>query len=247
MKSLGVTSVASFGYAQSPSSTAFATGFALAAKTLGLKVGYLNKSIPFGSVTATPIALSMKNAGVNGAWMGMDDSTNFAILTAAKDTGVVMKAAISASGYGQALLDDKAALPAAEGTYFDLTDSVPVEAKTAGTEAFQAALAKYANITGVPDFGGYTGYITADLLIEGLQAAGQNPTRASFLNALHSMTAFTAGGVLYPANLSLALFGQSPPTSCSYYVKLEGGHFVPAPAGGKPICGTLIPNSNQLP
>ena len=248
IKAHGGTNVSGFAYGISPTSISAATGFATAAKHVGLHVGLLDTSIPFGSVSAGPIALSMKNANVNGAYMVMDDSTNFAILTAAKQAGVKLKAAVSATGYGQELLNDPAAVEAAQGAYFFVIGGRPVELHTPATEAFQAALKKYANFTGVPDYGYYAGWETADLAVDGLEGVAKNPTRAGFLDALHNMTAFTAGGLENPINLSLAAFGKSSTEkACStWFLQLEGKKFIPVPANGAPTCGSALPNSDQL-
>jgi branched-chain amino acid transport system substrate-binding protein len=244
MKQHGVTTVGSFGYSVSPSSTASAKGFMQAAGYVGLKKGYLNTSIPFGSVAVSPIALSVNSTGVNGMWMPLDDNTNFAIITAANQAGAHIKAAVSATGYGQALLDDTAAASAANGTYF-LAAGAPVELRTTATKNFQAALAQYAHYTGVPDFGWYQGWSAADLMIKGLQMAGINPTRQAFMDQLHTVTNYDANGLLQPANLTLKSFGVAPQTSCSWYVQLQGKKFVPVPSNGQPTCGKLVPNSNQ--
>ncbi len=245
MKQHGVTKVAAFGYGDSPSSTAAAKGFMAAAQSVGLQKAYLDTSIPFGSVSTGPIALSVKNSGADGVDMPLDDNTNFAILTATDQEGVKFKVALSATGYGQALLDDSAAVGAANGTYFG-TVGEPVELHTTATQAFQAALSQYAHYTGVPGFDWYEGWASTDLMIKGLQMAGQNPTRSSFIDALHTVTNYSANGLLAPANLTLALFGKAPQTACGWYVQLQGKQFVPVPANGQPSCGTLVPNSNQL-
>jgi hypothetical protein len=75
--------------------------------------------------------------------------------------------------------------------------------------------------------------------------AGNNPTRSLFINNLHQVTNYDGGGLLgTPANLSLANFGKAPQTLCGWYGILQGHQFVIA-NGGKPVCGTLIPNSDQ--
>jgi branched-chain amino acid transport system substrate-binding protein len=245
MKAHGVTTAGSFGYSISPSSTASAKGFIQSAGVAGLKKGYLDTSVPFGSVAVGPIALTLKSQGVNGIWLPLDDNTNFAIITAAKQAGADLKVSLSATGYGQALLDDTAALPAANGTYFTASGK-PVELGTPQLQAFQAALAKYANFSGVPGFDWVMGWTGADLMIKGLQMAGTNPTRQGFINALHTVNNYDANGILYPADLTLKSFGQPVAKQCVWIVQLQGTKFVPVPSDGSPTCGTLIPNSNQL-
>jgi branched-chain amino acid transport system substrate-binding protein len=246
IKQQGGNITSAFGYGESPSSTAAAKGYMLAAKSVGMKAGYLNTSIPFGSVATGPIALSMKGANVDSAYLPMDNNTNFALVTAAKQAGVNLKVAVSATGYGQSLLDDSSAVQAADGSYF-LSLAAPVELNNAATKNFQSALAQYAHFTGVPGFDYQQGWLSADLMIKGLEVAGQNPTRTSFENGLHGVTDYDAGGMLpSPDNFSLSLFGQLPQTQCDFYLQLKGTTFVPIPADGKPFCGQLLPNSNQL-
>ena len=245
MKQTGVTTVAAFGYGESPSSSAAAKGFAFSAKYVGLTVGYLNSSLPFGTVDTAPLALTMKQNGINGVSMEMDENTNFAILTAAKQAGVDMKVAISATGYGQSLLNDPSAVRDGQGTYFPPV-AAPVELKSQATQTMQAAFAKYAGFTGVPDFDWYEGWLGTDLMIEGLQVAGTNPTRSAFITNLRQVTNYTGGGLLpAPVSYSLSSFGQAPQTLCGWYTILQASQFMVI-NGGKPVCGTLIPNSNQL-
>jgi branched-chain amino acid transport system substrate-binding protein len=242
MKQQGVASVSSFGYGISPSSSDSAKGFSLAAKSVGLTVGYLNTSLPFGTVNVTAVALALKASGVTGAYMAMDEDTNFAILTGAKQAGVNLKVAVSATGYGQDLLNDSSALQSGQGDYFPPV-ATPVELKTPATLAMQAAFQKYAGFSGVPGFDWYEGWLSTDLMIEGLKVAGTNPTRSSFIHNLQQVTNYTAEGLLStPVNFSLAQFGKPPQQECSWLTQLEGNNFVVA-NNGKPLCGTLLPNT----
>lgn len=244
-KDHGATNVSAFGYATSPSSTAAAKGFAFAAKHEGLSVGYLNTSVPFAGVDVTSDALGMKNAGVNGVFMPIALNTTLALLTAAKQAGVNLKVSVLSNGYGYALLNQPAPLQAAQGVYFEVPQA-PVELHTPATQAEQAALAKYANFNGVPSFDYIEGWLTADLFIRGLQAAGTNPTRQSYIDGLHGVTNWDGGGLLpSPEDFSLSKFGHAQPQNCSYLVQVQGSSFIPVPSDGKPVCGTLIPNSDQ--
>jgi branched-chain amino acid transport system substrate-binding protein len=246
VKDRGGTNVAGFGYSVSPSSTAAAKGVAKIAEAVGIKAGLIDTSIPFGGVNAGPIALEMKSAGVDSAIMQMDNNTNFAIVTAAKQAGVPLKVPISATGYGQSLLDQPAAVDSAQGGYF-ATICDPVELQTSQTKNWQAALQKYEGFTGVPGFDWCEGYITADLMIKGLEQAGQNPTRQSFINNLRQVSSYNPAGLLpNTLNFTLAAFGKAPQNLCGYYPQLQGTKFVLVP-NDHPVCGTLIPNSNMTP
>ncbi len=245
MKAHEAGTVAAVGYGVSPSSSASAKGFIFAAQHEGLKKGYLNTSLPFGSINVAALALSLKNSGSDGLWLPLDANSNFAILTAARQAGANIKVPVSATGYGQPLLDDASAAQSMQNSYLVPTGA-PVELHNAATTAFQAALATHAHFSGVPDFGWYEGWYGADLMIKGLQMSGPNPTRSSFIDQLHTVTDYNAGGLLPPADLTLAHFGQPAPKQCTWYVQLQGKDFVPVPSDGSLTCGSLIPNSGQL-
>jgi len=245
IKAHGGKVVGSLGYQISPSSGAAASGFMYAAQKVGLQKGFVNTMLPFGTVAVGPLALQLKNASVDSMYLPLDNDTNFAILTALKQVGANLKVAVSATGYGQQLLDDKAALPDAQGAYFSSLGA-PVQLKTPATKAFQAALAKYAHYAGVPGFDWYEGWASADLMIRGLELAGKNPTRSSFIARLHQVTNYTADGLLQPANLTLRQFGKAPAKTCGWFTQLRGDTFVPVPSNGSAVCGHTLPNSNQL-
>jgi branched-chain amino acid transport system substrate-binding protein len=238
----GVTAIGAFGYADSPSSVTAAKGFAFAAEKAGIKVPYLNTSIPFGSVNTGPIALEMKQKAVNGIYMPLDEGTNFSIITAAHQAGVKLKVTISATGYGQDLLDQPTSVQTAQGVYFTV-QGAPIELHTSATEAMQKALATYAHFTGVPDYGWYEGWESADLMIKGLELAGKNPTRKAIITDLRKVTSYNAGGIL-AAPLNFTQFGQAPAESCAYYAILKGNAFT-VPNNGKPFCTAKLPNSDQ--
>lgn len=216
-----------------------AQSFVNAAKSVGLNVGYRNYSIPIGSVDATGVVLAMKQAHVDGFMSYMLNTTDFAIMEGAKQAGLNLAAPMDFTSYTQDLLDNPSVLAAAQGIVVDVAQ-VPVEEHTAATQSQQAAFKTYENFSGVPNLNWTYGWLSADLFIKGLQSAGTNPTRASFLNALHNTQGWTANGLLARApDLSLKDFGTAPPTACAYFVRLQGSAYVPLNQG-QPICGNLI-------
>jgi branched-chain amino acid transport system substrate-binding protein len=235
----GATNMAVLAIANEPPSDVAAQQFVQAANAIGLKVGYQNFDLPLGSVNVTAAVLAMKQAGVDGFDSLMLSNTNFAVMEGAKQAGLTLKAPIQAVGYDQALINDPSAVQAGQGGIFSVFQ-VPVEEKTPATLAEQAAFKKYEHFTGVPNLNWTQGWISADLWINGLKAAGKNPTRGSFLKAVRSIKGYTAEGLLpLPLNLSLKDFGKNPTRACSYFVKLKGTTFVPL-NHGKPICGNNV-------
>jgi branched-chain amino acid transport system substrate-binding protein len=238
IKDQGGSRVAAVGYGISPSSAAVAKGMATAATHVGITAPYINASLPFGTVNVTPIALQMKSENVDSLYGPIDPNTLLAILTAAKQTGVNLKVTDMSTGYGEDFLSDSASTQAAQDAYMITNSQVPVELNTPATQAEQAAFAKYENFTGVPDFGWTEGYASADLLIKGLEVAGQNPTRQSFITNLRAVTNYNVDG-LATNTINFSTVQTIPNQTCSYYVQLKGKQFV-VQNNNKPVCGTLI-------
>ncbi len=241
-KDHGGTKCASVGYGISPSSQASATGFMLSCEREGLQKSFLDTTVPFGTLDVTSLVLQIKDSGANVLWLPLDGNTNSAIMTGLAQAGAKIKVIINATGYGQQLLNDTNAVPDAQGAWF-LVEGVPVEFETPATKAFQAALAKYAHFTGVPDFTWYEGWGGADLMIKGLELAGKNPTQSAFIAGLHKVTDYSANGMFGAVNFSLSDFGKAPKTLCEDLVQLKGDAYVHPTQ----VCGALLPNSDQLP
>jgi hypothetical protein len=122
-----------------------------------------------------------------------------------------------------------------------------VEIKDAATKQFQADLKKYAQYTGVPDYGMYTGYILADFALAGLAKAGNPPTRQGLIDGAHGIGMYDQAGLAcQPVDVSLAGRGKVPATGCAYVVQLKDGKFVPFPKSGKPIQGKLVGSAEAL-
>jgi branched-chain amino acid transport system substrate-binding protein len=240
-KKLGATKIGSVGYGVSPSSSGVAKDTQkYAAKASGLKPVYLNTAVDFGSTDVGPIVLGIKNSGANAVYLPLDGNTNLAIAQGLQQNGVPMKAVLMASGYGQAMLDSPITKTL---NSVDVVSQIykPAELKNdPAVKQFRADLKKYADITGVPDYGAYTGYISCDLAITGLQQAGKNPTRQGFIDGLHQLGTYKAADLTcQPLDISLENFGKTPTRSCQYFVTFKNGKFV-VMNGGKPIFGKLV-------
>jgi ABC-type branched-subunit amino acid transport system substrate-binding protein len=238
----GVTSVGALGYSVSPSSSDVAKGAALSAQAVGLKVGYLDANFPFGSTNVQPVALAMKNNGVNGFFAVVDPNTGLELVTALRQEGVDLKAALLPTGYGGDLIQGGAAgIRAAQGVFFTSTFE-PVEMHTAATEQFQADL-RAVGVATEPTYAEYSAYAAMSLLVDGLEAAGKNPTQASLISGLSSLKAFDANGLLGVNKVDMTL--RSGPMlgvpRCGYITKLVGTTFQLVP-GATPGCGAhLVP------
>jgi branched-chain amino acid transport system substrate-binding protein len=242
-KLVGATNLGSVGYSISPSSAESAKAIALSAQDAGLKVGYLNASFPFGGTNVGPAVLAMKAAGIDAFSGSIQTNTEFAMITGLRQQGVDLKAPLLATGYGGDLTSGgPGAEQAAQGVYF-LTAYQPVEMNTTATQQLQSALSTYAGVKGLPTFAEYNGYASMDALVQGLKAAGSNPTQAAFINAMLAITNYNAAGLYGSHSVSFALAdrGQaSGPDNCYYVVQYQGSTFNLV-SGADPICGAVIP------
>jgi branched-chain amino acid transport system substrate-binding protein len=240
-KKLGATKIGSVGYGISPSSTGVAKDTQkYAAKASGLKPVYLNTAVDFGTTDVGPIVLGIKNSGADAVYLPLDGNTNLAIAQGLQQNGVNMKAVLMASGYGQAMLDSPITKTLNSA---DVVSQIYKPAELTSDPAvkqFRADLKKYGGITGVPDYGAYTGYISCDLAITGLQQAGKNPTTKSFTDGIRNLGAYKAADLTCtPLQMGLDTFGKTPTKSCQYFVTFKNGKFV-VMNGGKPIFGKLV-------
>jgi len=241
----GVTTVGTLGYSISPSSSEAAQGAAKSAEAVGLKVGYVNAAFPFGSTNVEPIALQMKSKGVNGFTASVDPNTGFALITALRQAGVNLKAALLPTGYGGDVLQaGPRALQEAQNVYFTLTYE-PVEMHTPATEKFQSDL-KAIGETSEPTYAEYNGYLSVALMVEGLKGAGSHPTQASLIAALSKIHSWDALGLFGSHPLDINNRTTSGMSNCSWVTKLTGSTFQLVP-GADPICGKLVPGVTVSP
>ena len=97
----------------------------------------------------------------------MDDDSDFALVTALKQAGVKLKAALLAVGYEPSVVHSPA-WPSLQGAYF-LSLTRPLSLPNVGTEQMAAALTKYAHFTKseFPSYGQDLSWLGCDLMIQG--------------------------------------------------------------------------------
>ena len=226
MKQQGVTKGAGLGYSISPSSSAAAERIVDGLATVGLPGAYINTSIPFGGENVGSVILDMKRQGVDGAYLAMDNNTNFAVANAAIQNGLTFKALVMATGYDETLLDNPTALATAEkGNVFIASNFVPYEAATPGVNRMQAIFQKYLGIptTQHPIFGYWIGYsrrAAARSTVSWRQGATR-PGRASSTRCGRSATGHADGLFCSGVSFTMATYGQvNTREGCSYIIKV---------------------------
>jgi branched-chain amino acid transport system substrate-binding protein len=245
MKQKGATKVAALAYGVSASSSENAkTVQQYAVPSQGMKAVYTNTNVDFGTADVGPLVLGIKSSGADATYLPMVASTNIAVVQGLQQNGVEVKANILATGYGQELLDSPAAKTLGDDTLL-WQGYVPVENKTKATKQFQTDLKKV-GIDGVPDYGDYLGYITADMAVTGLEQAGKNPTRQSFVDNLHKLGTYDGAGLTCTKlDISLENYGKFAPKSCAYFETVKDGKFV-IYNKGKPVNGKLVGSAELL-
>jgi len=239
-KMLGVTKVGAVGYSISPSSAESAKGGAASAVAAGLQAPYVNAQFPFGSTNVQPIALAMKSDGVDGLVAPLDANTSFALVTAMKQLGDPLKAAVLATGYGGDLQQaGPNAEQVAQGVYF-YTSFEPVEMHTAATEQIEKDL-NAVGVTTDPTYAEYSAYTSIGLLVQALNATGPSPSHAALINALSNITNWDALGLFdnHPIDPS-DRNGPTGTNNCVFVTEFVGSSFQLVP-NATPLCGTNIP------
>jgi branched-chain amino acid transport system substrate-binding protein len=242
-KQVGVTKLSGYAYGISPSATNAIKGTFAASAPHGVAQCSANYSVPFGTVDFTADALALKSAGCDGAVTAFVDSSDLAFATSVKQSNNTAVKILNYTGYDQQTLATAATRAAYSGVYF--SSQIFFNKSNSAVAQMYSNMEKYIphfNPNTIPDFGLFGGYLSADLMIKGLEAGGQNLTRQSFINNLRQVTGYTAGGLL-PSPTPFSPFGTPemlPETYCTYYIQLQGDNFVSVGPGGTAICGSKL-------
>ena len=185
LKSHGGTVIGTYGYGVSPLSEEEAIGAAESFQRAGGKIGVLDTTVPFGGVDFTAEALIAKKNHVNAILPTMDGDSNFVSRDGTRASG--------REAQGGSVIDGLRAgrhqftrMVEPPGGVLLVPWPVPFSLPNAGTEQMAAALTKYAHFTKseFPSYGQDLSWLGCDLMIEGLQRAGQNPSRASVVKGV---------------------------------------------------------------
>jgi branched-chain amino acid transport system substrate-binding protein len=247
LKAHGATVLGTYGYGISPSSSRSAIGTADSAQRVGIKVGVLDTSVPYGSVNFGTEALVAKSKNVDSLYVGMQLNSNLAMLTALKQAGVKLKVVVFPTGYQPDIVHSPS-WPQVQGAYFIATMR-PMAAANAGTQELQSALQKYAHRkpANFPTYDIYESWLGADLMIKGLTLAGPNATHAQVIHALRGIKAYNGNGLLPQTINYSTIFGKDLPQACYWLMQAKPQGFVltsPTPTCGHDIPGTSTANAS---
>ena len=244
-KTVGVSNISGLAYGDSPSSISSINDLKTAVEDQGQKMVYENLALPFGTTDVTATVLSLKNAGTDMAVCSCVQSTVLALVSGLKQAGSTSKS-LSFASADSSLFADPSATQAAQGVYY-ASQTPPFDINNAASTTLQnniKAVDPSYVIGTYPSYGIITAYLSAALMVEGLQAAGQNPTRQSFITNLSKVASWNANGLL-ASPVGFNHFGTSDSYLCYFYVHVQGQTFVHVPGGNGAngaFCGNLPSN-----
>ncbi|WP_322751852.1 MULTISPECIES: ABC transporter substrate-binding protein [unclassified Frankia] len=188
------------------------------------------------------VAADIRRSGAD-VIVGAISGTGLAnVVKAARAAGVPIKAAFGPDGYYPSLLPQFGPSIAGMAVYIGFT---PFEAHSAALDAYRNAMVQYAPELNPPDQGtAVMGYITADLFLRGLAAAGDCPTRSGFIQSLRAVHNYNADGLL-AETVDMAT-SSIQVSRCYFFVRVNDAatafEVVPGGRGpdGKQWCGEPI-------
>jgi ABC-type branched-subunit amino acid transport system substrate-binding protein len=218
-----------------PTSVAFAAELTASLKSVGIPVvATVDATSPINYVN---LGKQIKDSGADALIGSVAGPAFGQSVLAAIGAQAGIKVALSPAGYDARMLNLFKTVIA--GTYF-VVDFLPFEADQPAHREFLAAMTQYAPETQPANQqAALAGWISADIMLRGLQASGDCPTRAGLISALRAVHGYTADGLLTQPIDFRADFGKL--TRCLSFVQVsaDGRHFTPVDP--MPQCGRLIP------
>jgi ABC-type branched-subunit amino acid transport system substrate-binding protein len=205
------------------------------------EVAFVDDTVPLGATDYTVQVQKMKDQNIDVVVTCTDTNSVINLSREMKKQQATTKLFLQA-GYESDLLANFSDV--LEGSYV-FTSVSPVE-----TEPAPPGLADYkkwiANVPGAKvGEQSIIGWVNAELLYQGLVAAGPEFTQLSVVDALNQITDWRAGGVVPPVNWTVA-HDQFPDPLCQATVRVQGGKFVPVFGDpGKPF--TCLSFNGDLP
>ncbi|CAI7977720.1 Peripla_BP_6 domain-containing protein [Frankia sp. Hr75.2] len=147
-----------------------------------------------GRASASRIAEWMLNNGVDTLVAAMDTETLAQLVDAAGEAEVPLKVILTGREVSAELLETYGARLAGVTSY---ANYLPFQVSSPALGAYRAAVARYAPQLVDPDQTlALTAYVVADMLVRGLEEAGECPSRQSFMDGLRAVEDYDAGGLI---------------------------------------------------
>lgn len=235
VKAHGGTKVALLYSGFNQTSRLFAQKFQTSMRAAGLPIVAMLNQEPT-SINYNDVARQIRDSGAD-ALVGATDPTMF--VTTAATAAPSLTVMLTSAGYDQQVLT--AAGQLLKGRFSVFLDYSPFELNLPADREFLAAMASYSpQLQPQASEVALEGWVSGDLFLAGLKAAGPCVTRASYMKALRGLKNFNAGGILPRPVDMRATFGK--PQTCYTFVQMNeagNGWNVGNP---HPLCGQLLSN-----
>ncbi|MCM3884282.1 ABC transporter substrate-binding protein [Frankia sp. R82] len=234
--SRGARRVATVAVQLSDGTQAMAGAAQASARAAGMRVAAA-LLVPPGSLDADQFIEQIRAADADSVLAFVPAPTFYAIVTAARNASLGLTAILGdQTTYSQGEL---AAAGAKAANVYSFVDYAPFELATPAHRRVRTALATYApQAATLTEGNALIGWISADLMLAGVSAAGRCPTRAALLAALHHLDRYDAGGLLLtPINPSK---GLAAATACYDYLRVNKDGATFTPVNTTPRCGRTV-------
>ncbi len=165
--------------------------------------------------------VEMRNAGVKILFLEqMPYNYAGAVFKALDAQGFHPVIVLGGSTYSDQLVPSAGGAPAVDGSYFEQGNALYLGEDAAVIPAVRTFQTWVQTVAPgfPPDLFTLYGWLSADLFVQALSAAGPDPTRGSVLQALRRITVFTGGNLSGPANPA-----KKVPSNCYIIGRVEGG------------------------
>lgn len=218
----------------SPGARSSASGFLTTAPSAGLTEAVSINDMPVGTFDATAMALKIKQSGATGIYSISLIESGISLLSALKQQGVTidtfMMALLSSPEYvasSNGLLEGVVGAP---------SGFKPLMLQDESVQAYVSAM----EAAGYDPYVAFApiGYMSADLMIRGLQEAGTCVTKENFVNNLRQVTDYSGAGLgVAPVSFQPGVNPTGDPSKCTWFVTVQDNTLVPDAAA---TCGELI-------
>ena len=220
-KQLGLKRIAILAYAVRQSADC-ATGQERSFRRFGFDVVLNDSSLPIGVGSVDADVSRIARAGGQLVVDCMDPTGSSLVSDGLARAGLGNVAQFWLNGYDQ---DALSKFPRQYEGVFMVTDFVPFE-EADTSPALERFIAAMQRRHVKPSAVALAGWISADMFVAGLQRAGRNLTRAGLVDAVNSMTDFTAHGIQTPVDWRTDHNSQGK-WNCSAYLQVQHGRFAP--------------------
>jgi ABC-type branched-subunit amino acid transport system substrate-binding protein len=242
-KQLGKTKGAILTYSH-PSSTACGDGTKATFEKYGIELGFEDRSLQFGFTDASADVQGIKDAGVTYVTTCMDFGGAYKISQELRQAGVADVAFYAPEGYRQETIEKYG--DQLNGWVFG-TLFWPWELKQGMPKSTKQFLKAMKSKGIKPSEQSQAGWMNAQLLVEGIKAAGKDFSRSSVVDAINSFADWDNKGMTYPVNWTTDARGPGR-EACGAFVQVKNGKF--KPVFGKPgqpfVCYPDNPQPDNL-